>query len=189
MYNAQYHHKLLAGMVDKGVEFFVHQNEVKCIHDGKVYVYDDFPEWIISLIQDDMIKYPEAIKALASWENLHPSEYTRQYIYCRFGGIDFEPDINAQKEVQYAEYFDCGLRGSCKYEGKLCCAIRTESGQHLTKTEIEVLKRVDKSYKVIADDMNISIDTVNSHMQNIRKKTGLAGVAELAIYATKKGII
>lgn len=188
MLNAAHHSKLLAGMVDKGVEFFVHQNEVKCIHDGKVFAFDEFPEWIVALIQDDMLKYPEAIQALASWENLHSSEYTRQYIYCRFGGIDFEPDINANREVQYAEFFDCGLRGQCKYEGKLCCNIKVDYG-HITKTEIEYLKRVGKSNKVIADEMNISVDTVSSHSQNIMRKTGLGSKVELAIFATRKGII
>jgi DNA-binding NarL/FixJ family response regulator len=122
------------------------------------------------------------------WYNLHQSEYVRQYIYCRFGGLDYDPDIDVHKQINYAEYFDCGLRGECRYEGKLCCSVKVENG-HLTKTEIEVLKRAQHPNKIIASQMHISIDTVNSHIQNIMKKTGLSSKVELAIFAVKKGII
>lgn len=188
MLNINHHSKILAGLVDVGVEFFVHHHEVKCIHNGKVYVFEEFPAWIIEVVEEDMVKYPEALKALASWENLHSTEYVRQYIYCRFGGLDFDPDIDIHRKMNYAEYFDCGLRGQCKYEGKLCCAIKVENG-HLTKTEIEVLKRIENKNKSIASEMHISIETVNSHIQNIMKKTGLSSKVELAIFSIRKGIV
>lgn len=188
MLNNSNHNKLIAGLVDKGVEFFVHQNEVKCVHDGRTYTFDEFPNWIIEKIETEMLNDKEAIKSLSQWENLSSSDYLRQYIYCKYGGLDSEPDINIQGISTTAEYFDCGLRGSCKYEGKLCSTIKVDHG-HLTKTELEVLKRIDKSYKIIADEMNISIDTVSGHIQNIMKKTGLTSKVELAIFATKKGFI
>jgi DNA-binding CsgD family transcriptional regulator len=188
MLNTANHSKLIAGLIDQGVEFFVHANEVKCIHAGQVYSFEQFPEWIIKVIEEDMVKHPEALKALATWENLHQTEYVRQYIYCRFGGLDFDPDIDSNRKLSYAEYFDCGFRGVCKYEGKLCCTIKVSEG-HLTKTEIEVLKRVALADKSIADELCISTDTVNSHLQNIRRKTGYSNKVELAIFATKKGII
>lgn len=187
MLNASNHSKLIAGMVDQGVEFFVDQNEVKCIHNGRVYSYGEFPEWIMEAVQENMLKYPEAIKALAQWENLHESDYIRQYIYCRFGGLDFDPDIDKDRRFSFAEYFDCGLRGKCKYEGKLCCTIKVADG-HLTRTEMEVLRRIDEPDKLIADAMNISIETVNSHLQNIRRKTGFKNKPQMAIFAAQKGI-
>lgn len=188
MYNTPPSQRLFAGLVDKGVEFFVHQNDVKCIAEGKTFRFEDFPAWILDIVNDDMMKHPEAIKALAEWENLHPSDYVRQYIYCRFGGADTEPDINDQGEIQHSEYFDCGLRGQCRFEGKLCCNMKVDNGS-LTKSEMEVLKRVNLPDKIIADQLCISSDTVNSHLQNIRKKTGLTSKIELAVFAAKKGII
>ncbi|WP_207425962.1 response regulator transcription factor [Pedobacter sp. SYSU D00535] len=188
MLNSSGHNKILPGLVDSAVEFFVDQHEVKCVHDGRTYSFENFPEWIIELVKEDMLQHPEAIKALASWENLHESEHVRQYIYCRFGGLDNDADIDVDRGIHYAEYFDCGLRGSCKYEGKLCCSVQVSNG-YLTKTEIEILKRISKANKLIADELCISCETVNSHIQNIMKKTGLAGKVELAIFATKKGMI
>lgn len=188
MLNAQNHNRLIAGLVDNGVEFFVNNNEVHCTNSGKIYAYKDFPKWIIEIIEEDMLKYPEALKALSSWENLHESDYVRQYIYCRFGGQDADADINTDGQIHYSEYFDCGLRGKCKYEGKLCCSIQVHNG-YLTKTELEVLKNIQLQDKLIADKLCISTETVLTHQQNIRSKTGCKSKVELAVFAAKKGII
>lgn len=176
------------GIIDKSVEFFVHDNEVNCMHDGQRYVYSEIPKPIIDRIETDMLQYPEALKALTQWENLAEFEYVRQYIYCRFGGIDAEPDIDVNGGIHHTEYFDCGLRGKCKYEGKLCCSIKVDNGI-LTKTEMEVLKHINMPDKNIADIMHISEHTVNSHTQNIRIKTGKTSKVELAFLARDLGII
>lgn len=49
----------------------------------------------------------------------------------------------------------------------------------LTRTEMEIFKRSDLSDKQIAAAMNISYYTVTTHMQNIRRKTGLSGKNEM----------
>jgi len=188
MYNATKNSRLIAGLVDKAVEFFVHKNEVYCVHDGRSYSFEEIPQWIIDIVEMDMLKHPEALKALAQWENLDNDDHIRQYIICRFGGIDDEPDIDTKGEVHEAEYFDCGLRGTCRHEGKLCTAFKVSNG-YLTKMELAVLKLINLADKLIADHMCISVDTVITHQQNIRTKTGLKSKVELAIFAQKKGII
>ncbi|WP_316851208.1 response regulator transcription factor [Pedobacter agri] len=188
MYNATKNSRLIAGLVDKAVEFFVHKNEVYCLHDGQRYSFEEIPQWIIDIVEMDMLKYPEALKALALWENLENDEHIRQYIICRFGGIDDEPDIDVKGNVHEAEYFDCGLRGTCRHEGKLCTAFKVEHG-YLSKSELAVLKLISLQDKAIADKLCISPETVHTHTQNIRIKTGLKSKVELAIFAQKKGII
>lgn len=59
----------------------------------------------------------------------------------------------------------------------------------ITKTELEILKRIYLPDKNIADDMNISHHTVSTHRQSISEKTGYKTKIELAVYATKKGYI
>ncbi|HMI01816.1 MAG TPA: helix-turn-helix transcriptional regulator [Pedobacter sp.] len=59
----------------------------------------------------------------------------------------------------------------------------------ITKTEMEVLKRIYLPDKNIAADMYISSHTVSSHRQNLSEKTGYKTKIELAVYATKKGYI
>ncbi len=187
MYNAAKNSRLMSGLVDKCVEFFYHKNEVYCLHDGVRYTFEETPKWIIEKIEEDMLQYPDAMKALASWENLDESEWVRQYIICRFGGIDDEPDIDLEGNVHHAEYFDCGLRGQCRYEGKLCTALKVENG-YLGKAEIEVLRYISLPDKLIADKLNKSIDTIITQQQTIRAKTGMRSKVELAIFAQKKGI-
>ncbi|MBQ9587290.1 MAG: helix-turn-helix transcriptional regulator [Bacteroidales bacterium] len=63
-------------------------------------------------------------------------------------------------------------------------AENTESYE-LSDRETDVLVLVAKglSSKEIADKLNISVHTVNSHRKNITHKTGIKSVAGLAVYA------
>ena len=56
----------------------------------------------------------------------------------------------------------------------------------LSAREQEILAFVAKgmSSKAIADALNLSVHTVNSHRKNISRKTGIRSVAGLAVYAT-----
>ena len=51
------------------------------------------------------------------------------------------------------------------------------------ETEVLVLVAQGLSSKAIADQLNISIHTVNTHRKNITRKTGIKSVAGLAVYA------
>lgn len=77
-----------------------------------------------------------------------------------------------------------------------CCAADTaeadEAGSYeLTDRESEVLLLVAQgcSSKEIADQLNISIHTVNTHRKNITRKTGIKSVAGLAVYAMLHGMV
>ncbi len=63
--------------------------------------------------------------------------------------------------------------------------------EHLTEREIDVLQWLAKglSNKEIADKLNVSIHTVNTHRKHIMDKTGIRSMAGLTIYAVSKGII
>ncbi|MCQ2294339.1 MAG: response regulator transcription factor [Bacteroidales bacterium] len=61
----------------------------------------------------------------------------------------------------------------------------------LSERESEVLVEVAKglSSKEIADKLNISIHTVNTHRKNITAKTGIKSVAGLAVYAMLHNLV
>ena len=61
----------------------------------------------------------------------------------------------------------------------------------LTAREREVLQLVaeGKSNKEVADLLNLSVYTVETHRSNIMEKLNLKGVPELILYAVRKGII
>ncbi|QBQ41185.1 response regulator transcription factor [Sphingobacterium psychroaquaticum] len=180
--------KIIAGLIDDGAEFFKNEGKLYCVHARQTHEWPNFPDKVVSLIEADMLKHPEALRALSEWENLLPEDHMYRYIVCRFGGIDDEPDINLEGKIAHKEYFECGLRGKCRFEGKLCCSIKAEYGM-LTKMELEVLKCSSLGYKEIGERLFISVETVSTHMQNLRLKTGLKNSTQLAIYAMQKGVI
>lgn len=182
--------QLPPGLEDNAVEFYFHNGTLKCLHAGRVYEWGNFPQYIINKVEEDLLSHPEALKALASWDIIHRDEMIYQYIYCRFGGFDHEADINADGDIIHAEYFDCGRRGRCSQEGKLCPAIKV-GDEFLTKQEINILKKVaaGKPNKIIADELNISEETVASHNQNIQRKLKVACKTEMAVWAVKKNIV
>ncbi|MFW5759431.1 MAG: response regulator transcription factor [Cyclobacteriaceae bacterium] len=67
---------------------------------------------------------------------------------------------------------------------------KQQNGQ-LTEREIDVLKWLAKglSNKEIADKINVSIHTVNTHRKNIMDKTSIRSLAGLTVYAVSKGVI
>jgi len=183
-----HNNRIYAGMIDKGAEFFSVKSRLYCVHNFKIHTWPDLPQKVLEWVENDMLNQPDALWSLSSWENLIREDWTYRYILCRFGGLDDKPDFTDKGEVNHTEYVECELRGTCKYEGKLCCSIKVTNGI-LTKSEIEVLKIVKQPDKIIASELNISPDTVSTHLQNIRIKTGLKNKAELSIFAYQKGLI
>lgn len=63
--------------------------------------------------------------------------------------------------------------------------LEMQENYELSDREKEVLVLIAKGYssKEIADLLNISIHTVNSHRKNITHKTGIKSVAGIAVYA------
>ena len=61
----------------------------------------------------------------------------------------------------------------------------------LSERELEVLKHMSlgKSNKQIADELFISIRTVETHKHNLMKKLNIFSTAELVIYAIQNNII
>ncbi|MBR5736022.1 MAG: helix-turn-helix transcriptional regulator [Bacteroidales bacterium] len=65
------------------------------------------------------------------------------------------------------------------------------AGEALTEREKEVLVLVAKGYmsKEIADMLNISMNTVNTHRKNINAKTGIKSIAGLTVYALMNNLM
>lgn len=69
---------------------------------------------------------------------------------------------------------------------------RAESKESaLSEQELAVLKAVaeGKSYKEIADDMSVSVKTVETYRARLARKLGCSTRAELILYAVRKGIV
>lgn len=181
--------RIYAGMIDKGVEIFKDKKGgLYCSHDWRIHQWPDFPKYVKGKIETEMLNDQVALSELAKMDGLTPELYEYKFCWCRFGGLDDKPDVDSDGNVYQSEYVECALRGQCKAEGKLCLALKCSNGI-LTKREMEVLKHVRLEDKLIAEKLQIKVDTVISHLINIREKTGLANKAQLAVFATQKGLI
>ena len=63
--------------------------------------------------------------------------------------------------------------------------------QLFTEREREILNLIAEGYKSreIANDLNISVKTVEKYLYNLRKKTNLRSTSSLLDYAFEKGVI
>ena len=61
----------------------------------------------------------------------------------------------------------------------------------LSPREFEVLQLITKGHKTvqIADELNVSVHTINSHRKNILKKLNLKSPTELIVYALETGLV
>lgn len=61
----------------------------------------------------------------------------------------------------------------------------------LSPREYEVLQLITKGYKTadIANELHVSVHTINSHRKNILKKLKLKSPAELIVYAMESGLV
>jgi DNA-binding CsgD family transcriptional regulator len=182
--------RIPGGIIDKSVEFFLYENEVMCMHDGNKYSFDDFPAEIIEIVNQEMAKDDVAIASLVDWGMVDLNSQMRQYIACKWGGYDSNPDICTTGKIQPAEYVECGRRDICKYQGKLCTSIKVQNGL-LTKNEIDVLKGIGEFLldKEIADKLFISEHTVRHRKDSICRKSGLERKPALVGLAFKLGLV
>ncbi len=115
-------------------------------------------------------------------------ERLHKFGLCNYGGFDNKADVT--KNSTQTEYFECGHRGDCPVEGKLCKHIKTKEG-FITPREIEVIKLIaeDLADKQIADRLGISVFTVNTHRRNIQHKIGCASKVGICRFAIERRII
>jgi len=70
-------------------------------------------------------------------------------------------------------------------------ALKGERNSGLTPRELEILQLIvrGKSNKEIADDLNLSANTVAVHRANIMETLGIHKTAELVVYAIRTGLV
>jgi DNA-binding NarL/FixJ family response regulator len=68
---------------------------------------------------------------------------------------------------------------------------RRAESRPITQREREVVKMIAEGYKnrEIADELGISVKTIETHRANIMNKLALRNVAQLIHYAIQKGMI
>lgn len=140
---------------------------------------------ILSLIRD---RYTEAYKKLLelySKSNRNRAYYdyriVHRFIRCNFGEYDqFNYDIDAVGNYDFEEV-KCPLRGECLYEGVIC---KPKLCTELTEREMMVFRLIVSNMQAeeIAQELAISIPTVNRHRENIKIKIGVKSISQMINY-------
>jgi len=182
--------ELPAGLTDKNVEIFVKDDEIFAIHNGKVLPFDYLPTEIVELFMDDMLHNTGAVFCLHKMGMKNINDMLRQYVKCRFGGLDKRADLDTTRKDINPDYWDCGKRDSCPYQFAICDRVRV-GDIYLTIKQIEVVKHIAAGLtdKETAVRLNISIDTLHTHTKNIHYKLGVHSQSEVTTFALRNNLI
>nr|WP_311528464.1 response regulator transcription factor [uncultured Ralstonia sp.] len=142
----------------------------------------------IALTEKFAEAFPEiAVLVLSMHDNL---EYVRQVIRAGARGYVLK-DAPASELV---EAIDAVLAGRPFYSAQLAMrmaeqAIMPTPVEALTPRERDILDGIAKGYanKRIADELGLSVRTVESHRLNLKRKLGIEGQAELVKFAVELG--
>ena len=139
-------------------------------------------EALLMLIKD---RYTEAFNALSELytkneRNRFYYEYkiVHRFIRCNFGEYDqYKYDIDQAGNLNFEEV-RCPFRGECPHEEIIC---KPKINNNLTTRELEVFKYIGFGLQSadIANELKISVATVNRHRENIKAKLGLKTIGEL----------
>jgi len=187
------HTSLIGGLLGQETEVISINNEPITFTLGRFFRYEFLPEFTKKKFMDHMKSHPSGEKAMERITGSKNDEVKlKQWMHCRFGGSDHTADVDSYGNVQDDEYVPCNKRqtlgGCCSEEGEGCNTILLPDGYKLTKAELRIVQNSFLDEKEIADKLFLSIETVRTHSKNIRKKTGLRSMKEIAIWAVSKGV-
>lgn len=168
-----------AGLIDDNIEISTTGDIVFALINGHFTLFTSWPQNLKLALKEDLQENPKAIQSLIELGLETDDEMLWQYARCRFGSWDGKPDWVDGKFI-YTEYWDCGIRGNCPHEGKLCCSMKVEYGI-ISSREMQVWVLVCEGLlnKEIADRLSISDTTVPQHVENLCKKCGSRHRGEL----------
>lgn len=171
--------KFTAGLLDDTIEIATTGDFVFAIINGSVRPFDKWPSNLKEALKEDLGKHEKAVQALIDLGLETDDEMLWQYARCRFGSYDGQPDL-VDGRFTHTEYWDCGIRGNCLFEGKLCCSMKVEYGV-ISPREMQVWILVVEGLldKEIAYKLGISDTTVPQHVRNLCQKCGMRHRGEL----------
>jgi DNA-binding CsgD family transcriptional regulator len=107
-----------------------------------------------------------------------------------FNITHFKNDLSIVHTIEETMQNDNGIINKILFK-KVHPIMEAVELQLISRREIEILKHMAAGFssKQIADNLNISINTINNHRKNMLSKTRCSSPAELMNYAVKHGLL
>jgi DNA-binding CsgD family transcriptional regulator len=175
-----------AGLTDNNLEFFSLNGELYSLSNGIRHQIPECPVEHLQFLQNQLDADPIAQETLT---NVPDDHKLKVYGICRFGACNSTPDGVDNNCIDKTEYFDCGIRGRCEFEGKRCKELVTDAGV-LSFRQLQIMILVSRGLlnKEIADQLNISENTVANHLANIHPKIGGRTRVDIATFVKERDI-
>lgn len=167
------------GMTCSSTEFFSYGQELKVIQNGAIKNFNEISFCTIQILKEAMSASDDISSALME---MHPnSEMKRieQFARCRFGGLDFDPDIK-DGVLQDGEFWACPFHGNCKHEGILC-KLPVVNGHRLSKIDVLLMQKssTEKTNEVIAEELDLPFGTFHKAKKHLYEKLSIQTKQEL----------
>lgn len=136
-------------------------------------------------------KYPKAFAALEEEYCFRPNYKflaVRRFIKCNWGNDDEIKDVDINGNFNF-EHVRCPMRGGdCIWENTICHPV---DATDLTTREREVVKLIAKGFslKEVAEQLTISIRTVETHRGNVFEKLGINKLTQIVDYAHRHNLL
>lgn len=182
-------HRIPAGIRvgDTATELFACRESGKVfgISDGRTIAFESICPKKRAMIYEQLLKDDAA---MADLRDLTPELALEQYAFCIYGAADSEPDFAAGGQLGKPDNFICSDHCRClNWASKQM----TINGNALTKRELEVLNHLasDKPDKMVAAELNISENTLDTHKRHLFDKAGVNSKSGLIVKAAKSKVI
>ncbi len=182
-------HQIPAGIMigDTSTELFGcrETKRVYALSNGQTIKFDELHPTKRAMIFEKLLSDEVAIEDL---KNLPQSEAIERFAFCVYGAADHLPDFDSEGNLKQADNFICSNNCKClKWQSKNI----TIDGNRLTPREIEIVTFLasDKPDKQIADELDISESTLNTHKKNLFEKFNVYSKSGLITKAISNKII
>lgn len=182
-------HQIPAGLIigDTSTELFgcIETKRVYALSNGQTIKFEDLNPTKRALIFEKLLSDDVAFEDL---KNLSQSEAIERFAFCIYGAADHEPDFDKKGNLKRAENFICS--NNCQCLKWLSKSISVE-GNKLTPREFEIVTKLasDKPDKLIADELDITESTLNTHKKHLFEKFNVLSKSGLITKAISNKII
>ena len=176
---------IIPGLVDNHTEFISVAGKLHGLHRGVASNFQDLPKRVHQKLHAELASDPDALQALQEWGLYDPEIQLEQFTWCRFGGNDGSADLTSCGRFN-PDYHDCGSRGQCPFEGRICV-----NKHGLTSRELQILKLIasGEMQKNIALQLGITEVTVAKMRKKLFIKTGCQSSVDLTRFALQHNYI